>query len=339
MSVDPSLLIGTLELDAQIERQIKANDFNSNNTRSPLEMAAFEAGYQAASAVLIEASRRFWSAGSMKFSKGLQYELEQAETRSDHRMIPKGWSIRDTHAGHLFELIEKSSKKSERPTLIFDLDGTLVNVSYRTLGIFKKWLANLAPDQYPPDLFIKLSSINLVHIGYSLAHAFENAGLDLREEDVADAFQSAEAHWRKHFFDGESLVEFDRKISGASEFVHKMRSLGIQIVYLTGRSAHTMKQGTKKQLELLGFPVENCRLFMKENCKESDHIFKENTVRVLSQTDKVIANFENEYINLHSMMAFLPQDCLHILVDSQHSGRPVPPNPVPIFRIRDYEAQ
>ncbi len=255
-----------------------------------------------------------------------------------YRSEPQEWWIEDTQSSSLRGFIaDKANRLSAEQSgaIIFDLDGTLFDVGHRTLGILKKWLALPESQHFPKSLVRRVDSITFNHIGYSLAHAFENAGLDMRNPDVMEILVASERYWRRKFFDGESLLEFDQVYSGAVEFVWFCKKLGLKIVYLTGRSHKVMAGGTRKQLEKFGFPLENADLILKLNTVTDDAVFKEEAFRSVAAHHTVIGNFENEYVNIRGMVQCEPQ-AVHVVVDSQHSGRPVLPLSEKVYRIQSF---
>jgi len=255
-----------------------------------------------------------------------------------YRSEPMDWWIEDTNSTTLRALIaEKVNQlpEGQQGAIIFDLDGTLFDVGHRTLGILKKWLALPESQHFPRSLIKRVEGINFNHIGYSLAHAFENAGLNMRSPDVMEVLLAAERFWRRKFFDGETLIEFDQVYSGAVEFVWFCKKLGLKIVYLTGRSQKVMSTGTHRQLEKFGFPLENSDLLLKLNTVTDDAVFKEEAFRAMTHQHTVIGNFENEYVNIRGMVECNPK-AIHVVVDSQHSGRPVVPLTEKVYRIQSF---
>jgi phosphoglycolate phosphatase-like HAD superfamily hydrolase len=263
-----------------------------------------------------------------------------------YRSEPADWWIEDTDASALRGFIAQrmshiesgESKTTRQPAIVFDLDGTLFDVGHRTLGIVKQWLALTEAKRFPEALTRKVGSIGFNHIGYSLSHAFENAGLDLRNPDIMEILLTIERFWRKKFFDGETLVEHDAVYSGAVDFVWFCQRMGIKIVYLTGRSHKVMFDGTIKQLAKFGFPVEGAETILKLNTLTDDSVYKEEAFRTICSKYNVIGNFENEYVNIRGMVQSNPQ-AMHIIVDSQHSGRPTQPLSERVYRIQSFADQ
>lgn len=255
-----------------------------------------------------------------------------------YRSEPSDWWIEDTLSSSLRGFI--ADKVNRIPTgrtgaIIFDLDGTLFDVGHRTLGILKKWLALPESHHFPKSIIKRVEGIGFNHIGYSLSHAFENAGLDMRSPDIMEVLLAAERFWRRKFFDGETLVEHDQVYTGAVEFVWFCKKLGLQIVYLTGRSQKMMAAGTMRQLEKFGFPLAGTELMLKLNTVTDDAVFKEEAFRSVSHKHVVVGNFENEYVNIRGMVQCEPS-AVHVVVDSQHSGRPVLPLSHKVYRIQSF---
>lgn len=254
-----------------------------------------------------------------------------------YRSDPKTWDIFDISSNEvLSRILDKRKTVSKKPACIFDLDGTLFDVGHRTIGILKEWLAINSKKSFDEALIKKVEKINYDHIGYSLSHAFENAGFDLRNEDMMNFFVEIERTWKKKFFDGESLVKYDHVMENSPQFLKEISNHGIHIAYLTGRYATRMTEGTKAQLKKYDFPFENCDLILKGDIHLEDQIFKAEQVRNIGQKYDVIGNFENEYFNL-AFMALEAPNAVHVIVDSQHSGRLTPEISVPVYRIFKYD--
>ena len=258
-----------------------------------------------------------------------------------YKAEPPEWNIHDTNAKHLLKIFHQKIKEQKygdlQPAVIFDLDGTLFDVSHRTLGILREWLETDAARKITPSIRDKIAQIDLEHVGYSLFHAFENAGLDLRSAEVVAAFTRAEVFWQRRFFDGEALVTYDQVVPGAPEFVNACEAAGLHICYLTGRSGKSkkMREGTTEKLHQAGFPTATSTFRLKPSSDLEDHTFKEQEFVKLAQEFAVLGNFENEYINIRGM-ALRGGNTTHVVVDTQHSGRDTGPLMQPIHRITDF---
>jgi hypothetical protein len=252
-----------------------------------------------------------------------------------YRSEPKKWKILDTTSIDVFEKIMDKAQRVKKPACVFDLDGTLFDVGHRTLGIIQEWLASEASRSFDETLLKKVTKISYSHIGYSLSHAFENAGFDLRNQEIANLFSSVERSWKKKFFDGKSLLKYDSLINNSVEFIRKIEKNNITIFYLTGRHYNSMHAGTMEQLKKFSFPLIEKNLILKENSFLDDQIFKSEIIKNISNNYNIVGNFENEYLNLAYMCLEAPE-AVHVIVDSQHSGRPTPELSVPICRIAEF---
>lgn len=272
---------------------------------------------------------------------------EQATQRVRTKFLDKpkfdlfGWNISNVESSEVFKTIEaarvKYKREGQQPTLIFDLDGTLFDVSHRTLGIIHEWL-DKDRDRFHMSILDRIRTTTLENVGYGLSHVFENIGLDLRDEEVVKVFVEAERYWRKRFFDGKALVEFDKPVAGAPAFVKKCIDAGYKIVYLSGRLDQTMRAGTEEQLLAFGFPLnEHCLIDLKDRSDLDDMDFKNHAFMRLCAKHWVLANFENEYVNL-AAMAMHQRECVHVILDTQHSARPVAPLAVPVYRISHFNS-
>jgi beta-phosphoglucomutase-like phosphatase (HAD superfamily) len=257
-----------------------------------------------------------------------------------HEDLSEIWQISDVSVAELKPLIlEKHQQENKNNACVFDLDGTLFDVGGRTLGIMAEWLENCVQQKneniFNAHLLEKLKQINRQHLGYSLGNILENAGFDLRNEDVAEIFTDMEKLWKARFFDGEALVQYDDAIPGCVNFVKELYDLGIHIVYLTGRYENGMKAGTLAQLKKFGLPMDDVTVILKKNKLLEDQVFKSQEIKKISERYNVIANFENEYLNI-AHMSFEVPTAHHVIVDSHHSGRPVPRATTPFYRIAHF---
>ncbi len=272
------------------------------------------------------------------FSEQVAMGLPHPHPRSRiYRSEPKTWEIHDSNSSEIFNLILKKAKKSKkRPICVFDLDGTLFDVGFRTIGIIKEWLQSDASSHFDQRLIQKIAKINYDHIGYSLSHLFENSGFDLRNQQIMAVFSSIERVWKKKFFDGITLVQYDQMIKNSCNFVKDLHINGVEIFYLTGRYWHSMRHGTIEQLNKFNFPLKEENLILKLNPFEDDQLFKSEQIRILAKEFEVCGNFENEYLNL-AYMVLEAKSAINVIVDSQHSGRPTPVLEVPIYRISHFD--
>ncbi|RDB37255.1 MAG: hypothetical protein DCC88_00690 [Spirobacillus cienkowskii] len=273
------------------------------------------------------------------FSEQVAMGLPHPHPRSRiYRSEPRTWDIRDSTSKEILDLILKKCKKSKKPpACVFDLDGTLFDVGYRTIGILKEWLSSDSPLNFDKSLIQKISKINYNHVGYSLSHLFENSGFDLRNQQVMSIFSSIERMWKKKFFDGASLVKYDQILENSNEYVRLINNKNIVVFYLTGRYAKTMRSGTLEQLNKFNFPFVEEKVILKNNPFADDQLFKAEEVKKISEKYNIVGNFENEYLNL-AFMALEANNAVNVIVDSQHSGRLTPVLEIPIYRISGFDS-
>ena len=266
--------------------------------------------------------------------------LEHPHPRSRiYRSEPESWTIKDSHAQSIYKLIkEKAAHSKKTVACIFDLDGTLFDVGYRTLGILNEWAESFQAKKFDKKLVNRVKNVDYHHLGYSLIHAFENAGFDLRNQYSLDMINNIESFWKRRFFDGETLLNYDGVIKGGPDFIQRLRKeLNIEIFYLTGRYEHRMREGTEKQLLENRILFNKKNLILKDNPSQEDHIYKAFQVKKISESYDVLANFENEYANLNFMAQHIPE-ALHVIVDSHHSGRYVDKMKESVYRITDFQS-
>ena len=309
---------------------------NSLPSEAKVDSSSFFQGFQYLKKELIQQNWEQWFE-----REGTSGPLNHPHPRSRiYRSEPVDWVISDVPALHLRQLLlQKMNATLDDPVkpaaIVFDLDGTLFDVGYRTLFIVHDFIQTFGPQVDNENVISKLRSMEYGHLGYSLAHAMENLGLDMRSSEVNRVFEELEIFWRKKFFDGITFVKHDRCMEGAVEFVNVFCEKGVKIFYLTGRFKKIMEPGTWQQLSQFGFPTQNSTLVTKPNAREDDLEFKRRSFQEIAQSHRVIGNFENEYCNLGAMVPHAP-DALHVVVDSQHSGRPVEKLVIPIFRIAHF---
>jgi predicted secreted acid phosphatase len=130
-------------------------------------------------------------------------------------------------------------------------------------------------------------------------------------------------------------VTHDIPIKNAQKFAQSLQNSGITIVYLSGRNASQMKNGTVKQLQKHAFPMDNCKIVLKENEDVADDEFKAQAFKRLMREHHILANFENEYVNLAAMAKIAP-NCHHVIMDGPHSDKLVPPLDITVFRIKQF---
>lgn len=256
-------------------------------------------------------------------------------------MNPDGWLIREANSEDVCAAIEQVRDllpvaPVSRPAVVFDLDGTLFEVGYRSRGILQEWLESSEAQRFDPVLRDRLGDLEICSIGYDVATAFRNAGLDPVSGEFRLAYESANHYWRQRFFDGESLLRYDVPLPGSVAFVERLLAAGVEPVYLTGRNHSRMLSTTTEQLKKHGFPSSEGRLFLKESAREPDPVFKPRLLARIADCWDVVSVFENEYINLQGMVVNRPQRIIPVILSTSHSGKTVLPLPTPVFRLESF---
>ncbi|MES2614366.1 MAG: HAD family acid phosphatase, partial [Bdellovibrionota bacterium] len=155
-------------------------------------------------------------------------------------------------------------------------------------------------------------------------------------QEVMNLFSSIERSWKKKFFDGKSLLTYDTLIKNSDAFLNKIYEHDIHIFYLTGRHFNLMRKGTIEQLMKYSFPFKEENLILKKSSFIDDQIFKSEAIKTISDNFEIIGNFENEYLNIAYMSLEAP-NAVHVIVDSQHSGRATPELNTPVYRIMGFD--
>lgn len=217
---------------------------------------------------------------------------------------------------------QASAERGATPIVILDLDDTLTDSRTRTTRI----LLELAHDPSAPldgETRDALSSVTPPAIAYDLSDTLRALGLS---DPVALA--AADSYWKQRFF-SDAYVRIDEPVRGAPEYTRWLVARGAKLVYLTGRPAETMRDGTIENLERNGFPPagvagdgqEPAVLIMKPRVQDDDLAFKKAAFERIATLGEVVGVFENEPRNINAMHAAFP-GAVAIFVDTIHSKRP-----------------
>lgn len=233
----------------------------------------------------------------------------------------------------VLERVRQTRAAGQVPVVLFDLDDTLINSRPRTARILNEFAAEAATRERFPYAAARLAGIPWRAIQYDVGDTFHSAGIN----DAA-ALEAARAYWKERYFTS-AYCAWDPQITSAASYVRAVRSAGAVIVYLTGRPAPLMEQGTRASLHRQRFPLnENAGsvlLVMKPAPEMDDLAFKKAAFDRIATIGRMIAVFENEPANLNAMSARFTE-AIPVFVDTIHSTRPDLPNPnaawIPDFR-------
>lgn len=182
-----------------------------------------------------------------------------------------------------YQTIDASSPPNEMVTrfLVTDLDNTLIDSRER----FNRSIAEA--------------------VGYS-STASVSPTLDPKKlsKDQRDRFYGV-------FLSGE-YMDLDIPVNGSVKVLSKLRSLGLGIIYLTGRhhsKEESMKTETLKTLSRFGFPMPNAKdvvLCMKPRKASPTDEFKRLVLKQLSKKLYLAVGLDDETNDLQVMTDFIP---------------------------------
>lgn len=231
----------------------------------------------------------------------------------------------------VLETVRAAAARGETPMVVFDLDDTLFDAGSRTLRILREYAVTPPARAACPALFRRLAGLRAADMAYDTAANLSRHGL----ESCPDA-AGALAFWKARFFT-DAYCAKDAPNPGARAYVARLHGAGARIVYLTGRDAPGMLQGTRESLARHGFPLgAGTELILKPRFEDDDTAFKESVFARLAAAGRVVACFENEPKNLNAMQRAFPGAHM-VFLDTRHSPKPDRPAPG-IPWVKDYRA-
>ncbi len=218
-----------------------------------------------------------------------------------------------------------------RPVVLLDLDSTVYNVGPRSFQILKDWVQD-SSTKCPLEIQKAVFQLENEELGYSVLDVFSTFHLALQKWAVQKELDSAQSFWWDRFFT-HSYLTYDRPYLGAAEFTQQLHQLGAEMVYLTGRDACKMGDGTRTNLIRDGFAwgTERTHLLLKSSLNVGDLEHKRAAAEWIQNRGTLVASFENEPSNLVALQEIFPQ-AMHIFVDTVCSQTPAQPTR-DIYRI------
>jgi hypothetical protein len=215
--------------------------------------------------------------------------------------------------------VTASYNKQERPMVVFDLEGTLLDNRPRILQILQEF--SRETKYITPDAAQKLSTLTLPLIQYRLNDTLASVGI--MDKVVVD---NAAAFWAERFYNDEYL-KYDQPTPGSVDFVRRLYSSGARIVYVSGRDAQRQLIGTVKALRQYGYPIgiQGTELIMKPTVTTQDAIFKQQITNYLRHFGTVVAAFDTEPANANVYRRAFPDATVAIY------EAPRAPNPPPLL--------
>jgi hypothetical protein len=216
--------------------------------------------------------------------------------------------------------IKENSALGVKSYVLLDLDSTLYEVGPRTRRILLDAAASLGDNLPAP---VRAAFDQLEAPGYSLEDTWRALGLCLENAELGAARGKLHALWRQAFFSNDYL-DHDVAYVGASQFAVELHALGADLVYLTGRDAPAMRDGTLRCLARDGFPLgDHTHLRMKPSREVDDIDHKVGAAKEVARDGVVVASLENEPRNFAALFDAFP-DALHVFVDTVCSDKPAP---------------
>lgn len=198
---------------------------------------------------------------------------------------------------------------TKQPIAIFDLDGTLFDVGYRTLEILSRFVAQAEVMRDYADEIEKIGRLDpKKDFKYTLEQNLAHVGITHHSAREALFIKNATDFWFKHFFTDE-LVLADQVYQGAADAVRWFHERGARVVYLSGRDVPNMSRGTIAMLEQGGFPIHEDRvsLILKPDFSMDDLLFKKQAIETIRSEGGVVATFDNEPANVAMFLDEFPE--------------------------------
>ncbi len=209
----------------------------------------------------------------------------------------------------VYKKIADSKNQGLKPLVVFDLDDTLIDCRYRKRFVLREFCSVEANQTDWKEECSKVLSAKIESYEYRVADFLKN--LSITNEDFKLAI---EKYWLSKYFTNTYLAA-DEFFPGAIKSLEKMRSLGAEIRYFTGRDEPGMKDGTVKKLNEHGL---NDKLFMKPSADIPDDEYKVQHFEKVTKGYDLICFFENEIRNLNPFLNQYP-DSLFVWLDTLHS--------------------
>ena len=212
---------------------------------------------------------------------------------------------------------EKCIAEKQVPVVVFDLDSTLLNNAPRNRAIIEEFAREEGSKEV--DFVKAVSVMKDEHMAYALEDTMKNIGVT--DKKIIKELKNV---WYKKFFTDKYVV-LDSVYDGAVDYVKKLHSKGVKVVYLTGRDTPDMEKGTIKSLKDLGFPFgdTNAVLLTKPEKPIKDDDFKKTASADILKMGKVIASFDNEPKNVNLFKEVFP-GALVVFIETNHNPKAVP---------------
>jgi hypothetical protein len=220
------------------------------------------------------------------------------------------------------------SLSDENPLVVFDLDSTLFNVSFRTQNILQDFANEGTFQKKYPEEVASLKTIQVLSKDWGIRESLARHAI----RGTITFFEELRLYWRERFF-ASHYLKHDQPYPGAVTYVNSLFDADLRVIYLTGRDRPHMFEGTVASLKQHGFPLENeeLQLFMKPaKGSTEDEDFKALIMHELRRDHRHVFLFDNEPVILNKVLKEHP-DIHAIFMDTVHCGRETPPPGLPVI--------
>jgi hypothetical protein len=220
------------------------------------------------------------------------------------------------------------ARAAAHPLVVFDLDSTIIHTGPRHLAILREFAAR---DDAPPRLRALVAGLRQEQMGWNPLRV-------LREHAVIPPEQEKQLRkfWASRFL-ASTYLHHDIALPGALDYVQRLVAAGAGVVYLTGRDAPGMGEGTRASQAALGFPLGGLHvLHLKPRPDEPDADYKRREAAAIAARGPVIGAFENEPANANIFrQAFAEAEVFFLDTVCSPDAPPLAPG---IQIIRDFTA-
>lgn len=217
----------------------------------------------------------------------------------------------------LVDKLRGHASSGGRPSVVFDLDGTLLDNRPRVAVILRELADHWRPRH--PQVAERVGNVRVDDIVYDTRANLERLGVE--DEGL---FSDGVSFWKERFFTDDYICH-DAPIPGSVTFVRRVYEAGANVIYLTGRDLPKMALGTFASLRDSGFPIGcvGTELVTKPDFETPDAVFKQAVADSLRRTGDVLAVFDNEPANCNLLLEAHPE-AVAVFVDSHHAPNPPP---------------
>ena len=228
------------------------------------------------------------------------------------------------HLNQILSALNDARSVGRRSLIIFDIDSTLLDTSFRTRAIFKEFARCEIYKKKYPNLCSQISAWQEtveVYDPIAFVNHHTDSSIVISSQLAAELLK----FWKKRFFN-EDWLNQDLPYKGASKFVNECTNSDADIAYLTGREEKTLLKGTIRSLATHRFPYDptnqKTKLVLKSSSVIKDIAYKDEGLESLKVGYDLVFFIENE-LELVLMALKRHPEIKTYLFDSVHSGRGV----------------